>query len=101
MSEKLRALLAAHARLIASIERLHVALETDTDELVKTERQIVAEFHHLMDPTGSAIVDVFEDMQCVCGHSWAAHRSSICVVTGCPCSNFNRAFPQETLARET
>jgi len=92
MRDKLRALLAAHASLSETIERLKVELESATDDLVKTERQIVAEFHLLMDPTGCASVDMFEDMRCVCGHSWPAHRSSICMVSGCPCSNFRRAF---------
>jgi len=92
MRDKLRALLAVYKSHIETIERLKAELEIATDDLVTTERQIASEFHHLMDPTGCAFVDEFEDMRCACGHSWHAHRSSICMFSGCPCSDFRRVF---------
>jgi len=92
MRDKIDALLSVHTSHIETIERLKAELESATDDLVKTERQIAAEVHHLMDPTGCAFVDEFEDMRCACGHSWPAHRSSICMVSGCPCSDFRRVF---------
>jgi len=88
MHDKVHALLTLHKRQIENIERIKRDFEQAADDARDTECQIAAEFHHLMDPTGCASVDMFEDERCRCGHSWRAHRSGICVFAGCPCIEF-------------